>query len=443
MVVNGIGSLGTSGYVYPAADVSNKRIQDSPALSVKSREQNTLDDEVTWEHGLNESPGQEAGVYSPVKETYKGDKIPEEKGIGEEERSEAEKISNNGGLTEEEREEIEELRKRDRTVRAHENAHRAAAGPYARGIDYEYERGPDGKMYAVGGSTQIDTSTPDDPAEAYQKAKRLQAAATAPGTNRSGSDRSLAAAARRMASQAAKEMAEERMAEVNIDSGEAINLNVEVETESLNQLTEAEKEQAEELKERDREVRQHEQAHAVAAGPYVQGGPRYVYQRGPDGRLHAIGGSISIDTSEVPDDPEATLQKARAVQRAALAPTDPSPQDRKIAAEASQMAMEARQELQKERIEGAEDADGGKEEIKGLKIDEKESEITPEIERDITRRARENPEIDAWEIKRWLKETKGVDVSEEEIERILRRYGLLEDSEEASPSLGGRLDLVA
>ena len=110
-------------------------------------------------------------------------------------------------------------------------------------------------------------------------------------------------------------------------------------------LSEAETREAQALKARDREVRAHEQAHLAAAGQYAKGGISYTYERGPDGRLYAVGGEVSVDTSEVPNDPEATLQKAQTLQRAALAPAAPSAQDRAVAAEMSRMALEARQEI--------------------------------------------------------------------------------------------------
>ncbi|MDE5878435.1 MAG: hypothetical protein K2G99_00135, partial [Desulfovibrio sp.] len=86
--------------------------------------------------------------------------------------------------------------------------------------------------------------------------------------------------------------------------------------------------QLRELKQRDAEVRAHERAHMAAGGQYVAGGPSYQYQQGPDGRQYAIGGHVSIDASSIPDDPDAGAAKARQVRRAALAPGEPSAQDR-------------------------------------------------------------------------------------------------------------------
>ena len=111
------------------------------------------------------------------------------------------------------------------------------------------------------------------------------------------------------------------------------------------------------LSARDREVRQHEMAHK-AAGAGITGGVSYSYESGPDGRMYAVGGEVSIDTSAVSDDPRATLEKAEAIIRAAMAPAEPSSQDYRVAASARAMAAEARAELASmEEAEAAEDAD--------------------------------------------------------------------------------------
>ena len=115
--------------------------------------------------------------------------------------------------------------------------------------------------------------------------------------------------------------------------------------EALKNPNSAESQQLRELKKRDREVRTHELAHLSAAGQHARGGPTFKYERGPDGQRYVVGGHVNIDTSSVAGDPEATLRKAEVVRRAALAPANPSPQDRSVAANASSMAAEARREI--------------------------------------------------------------------------------------------------
>lgn len=101
-----------------------------------------------------------------------------------------------------------------------------------------------------------------------------------------------------------------------------------------------------ELRATDRKVRAHEAAHLAAAGGLARGGAAFATVQGPDGRAYAVAGEVSIDTSPVPGRPAATLAKAQQIVSAALAPADPSPQDRQVAAAAEAMAAQARQDLQ-------------------------------------------------------------------------------------------------
>ncbi len=118
----------------------------------------------------------------------------------------------------------------------------------------------------------------------------------------------------------------------------------------LQVLTEEEQKVVESLAARDREVRSHERAHASVGGQ-IAGPASYTFKRGPDGVSYAIGGEVSISVGAVSGDPEATIRKAQQVQQAALAPADPSPADRQIAASAAQLALEARAELLQQGVE--------------------------------------------------------------------------------------------
>lgn len=109
-------------------------------------------------------------------------------------------------------------------------------------------------------------------------------------------------------------------------------------------LTEEEDRQVRELEKRDAEVRAHEQAHLAAAGSLAQGGPKFTFETGPDGKRYATGGEVSI-VMKTGRTPEETIRNAQQVQAAALAASDPSPTDRQTAAAAARMAQEARQQL--------------------------------------------------------------------------------------------------
>ncbi|GHV21953.1 hypothetical protein AGMMS49959_11930 [Planctomycetales bacterium] len=119
-------------------------------------------------------------------------------------------------------------------------------------------------------------------------------------------------------------------------------------------LTDEEQQQVQKLKRRDLEVRTHEQAHLAASGGFASGGAKFEYQQGEDGKRYAIGGHVSIDTSPEAT-PEATIAKMRTVRQAALAPAEPSGQDRSVAASAASTMNEARRELATETAEKSAD----------------------------------------------------------------------------------------
>lgn len=123
------------------------------------------------------------------------------------------KASGNEEQLKAEREQIQALAKRDREVRAHEQAHASVAGQYAKGTSYTYQRGPDGVSYAVGGEVQIDTSPiPGDPEATLRKAQQLRRAANAP-AEPSSQDARVAALAAQMEQQARIEVSERQAIE--------------------------------------------------------------------------------------------------------------------------------------------------------------------------------------------------------------------------------------
>ncbi len=120
--------------------------------------------------------------------------------------------------------------------------------------------------------------------------------------------------------------------------------------EHKDELTKNEKALVTELKQVDQAVKRHEMAHVVAGGRFILSGANYSYKTGPDGKRYAVSGEVSIDTSPVPGDPQATIDKMQQIRRAALAPADPSPQDRKVASTAMTISTKAMSELMLNRI---------------------------------------------------------------------------------------------
>lgn len=127
-----------------------------------------------------------------------------------------------GRLTAEEEKQVEKLKERDREVRRHEQSHIAASGGHARGgATYEYQAGPDGKQYAVGGQVDLDMSpVSGDPRATLQKAQAVRRAATSP-AEPSGADMAVAAAAAQMAAEAMKQVSREDSGRPGGAGGEA------------------------------------------------------------------------------------------------------------------------------------------------------------------------------------------------------------------------------
>ncbi|MBO2560981.1 hypothetical protein I6M33_10160 [Shewanella algae] len=108
--------------------------------------------------------------------------------------------------------EIDSMMKRDTQVRSHEQAHAAVGGIHAGQPAFEFEKGPDGKRYAVEGEVQIDVSVVNgDPLATMAKMKQVYAAAMAP-VDPSMADIRVAAEAMRKYNQAREEAGTQRLA---------------------------------------------------------------------------------------------------------------------------------------------------------------------------------------------------------------------------------------
>lgn len=131
-----------------------------------------------------------------------------------------------------EQREIRELQARDQEVRAHEQAHAIVGGRYASAPSYDYQQGPDGKRYAVGGEVQIDLApVPGDPAATVQKMQQVKAAALAP-AEPSAADRSIAAEAGQRLLQAQAELiAEKSLLTKSANSDDSVTAEGEAATE--------------------------------------------------------------------------------------------------------------------------------------------------------------------------------------------------------------------
>jgi hypothetical protein len=101
-------------------------------------------------------------------------------------------------LSEPQKEQVRQLKALDKQVRAHEQEHLRVGGALVRsgGALYEYNIGPDGRLYAARGGVEVDNApVKGDPQATADKARKLKATALAAGLDASSRDRQVAAGA--------------------------------------------------------------------------------------------------------------------------------------------------------------------------------------------------------------------------------------------------------
>ncbi|MCC7167472.1 MAG: hypothetical protein IT565_07860, partial [Rhodospirillales bacterium] len=128
-----------------------------------------------------------------------------------------------GRLSEEAQQVVDKLRKRDAEVRAHEQAHVTAGGPYAGAPSFTTTRGPDGQLYAIAGEVPIDVSpVASNPEATVRKMEQVKRAALAP-SQPSSADRAVAAQAQAILLDAQSEAREAREMEKDGKGGEGVS----------------------------------------------------------------------------------------------------------------------------------------------------------------------------------------------------------------------------
>ncbi len=110
-------------------------------------------------------------------------------------------------LSAEEQNQVADLKARDQEVRTHEMAHMMVGGSLVRkGASYQYQTGPDGQRYAVGGEVSIDSSAVSgDPSATIRKMEQVKRAALAP-AKPSSQDRAVASSAAQTEAAARQEL---------------------------------------------------------------------------------------------------------------------------------------------------------------------------------------------------------------------------------------------
>ena len=126
-------------------------------------------------------------------------------------------------LSEEEKKEVEKLKERDREVKDHEQAHLSSLGQYRGGAaSYDFQTGPDGQRYAVGGEVGADLSEEDTPETTITKMQVVKRAAMAP-AEPSAQDHQVASQASRIEAEARSEEAKEQSQEISKGTGNTDN----------------------------------------------------------------------------------------------------------------------------------------------------------------------------------------------------------------------------
>ncbi|MCR4819289.1 MAG: hypothetical protein K5841_10070 [Fretibacterium sp.] len=217
--------------------------------------------------------------------------------------------------------EVAALSRKEADVLAQEQSLRAKTGFTAEvSTVYSYTLGPDGRRYITGASVTMKGSEDDlnrvgggvTTKELQSEEQKASQEKISPTEDKSGSR-------------------SPDSADKGKNSSGGINLSEDQES------------QLRELEQIQREVIAHEAAHQAAAGA-LGGGVSYTYTQGPDGKSYITGGEVPIQLKQG-STPEETLRNMQQVQRAAMAPADPSGQDRRVAAKAAAMAARAQQEI--------------------------------------------------------------------------------------------------
>lgn len=173
-----------------------KEVIPPPAATKPSNAEN----KALGDNEKSKQPGSsDAATYDAKGKVAGNDKAIQERQQSEEqdaEQAQEQEAKQEQKLAEQEQQEvaqIKELKARDTEVHIHEQAHASVGGQYAGSPSYEYQRGPDGTNYAVGGEVQIDVAeVAGDPRATIEKMQTVRAAALAP-AEPSGADRAIAA----------------------------------------------------------------------------------------------------------------------------------------------------------------------------------------------------------------------------------------------------------
>ena len=220
------------------AENAQERSDREDRLFDRVREENNQDnrsDDVRSELRAQEETVTDRVVENSQEEVVQTERQAEEVPPSQAAPTESTK-SNGEPLSQDEAQEVSDLKRRDREVRAHEQAHASAGGQHIRGgVKLSYAQGPDGNRYAVDGEVDIDIGSEATPEATIAKMQQVQSAALAPATP-SGADRAAASAASQRELEARSEIreaqSEERQAQASERSNAQAQDNQEIKADS-------------------------------------------------------------------------------------------------------------------------------------------------------------------------------------------------------------------
>lgn len=207
-MISGIGATAYSVYsgetasIYGSAPLSDVKNNQKPKDAENTKEEGDIEDTV--------SISDEAKNLLAKDKAGEADKLPAEKKAEQKDGNNTPGLKTSGELTPEQQQEVEKLKQRDAEVRAHEQAHiAAAAGLSTSAPTYTYQTGPDGKKYAVGGEVNVSFTESGNPETDLRNAEAMKNSALAP-SDPSSQDQSVAGEAEKLIQKAQQEISQQQ-----------------------------------------------------------------------------------------------------------------------------------------------------------------------------------------------------------------------------------------
>lgn len=187
----------------------NDEIEDTAIISDRAK---AMYEAEQFASNSQKAEATEKLIANSIEKDEKKQTAYEEK-VQEDRKTEKSELTKEKDLTPEQKQEVAKMQKTDADVKAHEQAHKAAAGGLnTSAANYQYEEGPDGNKYAVAGDVSISYREGSDPEENLRNAQALKRAALAP-ADPSSTDKAVASSADAKIAEAQRQIQEQQQEE--------------------------------------------------------------------------------------------------------------------------------------------------------------------------------------------------------------------------------------